>query len=307
MTNFLKNHLNAWWLRPESALWDAIASNVISKYKIESPSLDLGCSNGIFSFITAGGNFSLDYDWHIDANVDGFWQNKDIYNNYGTSAADKIEKKPEYKFTYGLDHKKNLLEKAKTLNFYENLIEYDANKRLPFENSQLKTIFSNIIYWLDNPKQILTEFNRVLQPDGKVLLCIPDKKFYDYCRSYIWKNEPSELLKLLLKKLNRGRAESIHWSSSKDEFLKIANKTGFEISNHRTYLSRRTLEFWDVGLRPISSPLTKMANKLSIEDRRSIKSEWVDTLHDLLDPLYKMDIDKTDEGGFHFFVLKKSE
>ena len=76
---FLKNHLNAAWLRPESALWGAIASTIVSKHEIEPPSLDLGCGNGIFSFITAGGNFSVDYDWYININVEGFWGNKEIY------------------------------------------------------------------------------------------------------------------------------------------------------------------------------------------------------------------------------------
>jgi len=58
-TDYIKAHLNVAWLRPASALWDVIASTMILKYEIKHPSLDLGCGNGIFSFITAGGEFSV--------------------------------------------------------------------------------------------------------------------------------------------------------------------------------------------------------------------------------------------------------
>src|SRR3990167_6800683 len=114
LTNFLKEHLNVWWLRPESALWDAIASTATAQYDIKAPSLDLGCGNGIFSFITAGGDFSIDYDWFINADVKGFWENRDIYDACNFDKLDQyITKKPDYTFTYGLDHKNNLLTQAK--------------------------------------------------------------------------------------------------------------------------------------------------------------------------------------------------
>ena len=43
---FIEAHLNVYWLRPESALWDAIASSVISRADFVTPSLDLGSGNG---------------------------------------------------------------------------------------------------------------------------------------------------------------------------------------------------------------------------------------------------------------------
>ena len=75
MTNeFLKNQLNVNWLRPETALWRSIDSTLITKHEIKAPSLDLGCGNGIHSFITAGGNFSLDYDSYMNTDLNGFFE-----------------------------------------------------------------------------------------------------------------------------------------------------------------------------------------------------------------------------------------
>lgn len=78
----LDAHLNVNWLRPESALWDTIASQVISQCELVPPSLDLGSGNGIFSFITAGGEFSPEYDWCRNVDPHGFWNNRDIYDSF---------------------------------------------------------------------------------------------------------------------------------------------------------------------------------------------------------------------------------
>jgi SAM-dependent methyltransferase len=301
-TVFLKNHLNVSWLRPENALWDAIASSIISRYAINSPSLDLGCGNGIFSFITAGGSFSIDYDWYINVDVEGFWKNKDIYNACKVNSLQKhIVENPRYRFTYGLDQKINLLKQAESLGLYENIIQHDANQKLPFNDSQLRTVFSNILYWLNNPTKSLKEIHRILQKGGRALLCIPDTKFKEYCLTYSWKEKNSPLL----RKLNLGRSETMKWSITYEEFLRLAQNIGFSLLYHSYYLSNLTLMLWDIGLRPISPYLIKMANKLSLEDRRSIKLEWIETMLELLSPIYEKEIKSREEGGFHFFILEK--
>lgn len=300
--NFLKAHLNVQWLRPESTLWDTIASTLISKYEVRQPSLDLGCGNGIFSFITAGGNFSIDYDWYINTDVESFWEKKDIYDVCKIDDLRKyIVEKPRYNFTYGLDRKPNLLNQAKALNFYEDLIEYDANLSLPFESEKFKTIFSNILYWLDDPEASLKEIYRILDRNGIALLCIPNTKFFDYCVTYKWKENNSELLRLL----NRGRSEDIHWGFSYNDFRILVESIGFKVIGHSYYLFPLTLKIWDIGLRPLSPVLIKMANRLNIEDRRTIKIEWIETVIKFLLPLLKMEKEKEDEGGFHLFILSK--
>ena len=301
-TDYIKAHLNVAWLRPASALWDVIASTMILKYEIKHPSLDLGCGNGIFSFITAGGEFSVDYDWYINVNTEGFRENKDIYDACKISTlAGFITKKSGYTFSVGLDHKPNLLKQAKALNFYRNLFECDANQQLPFEDGKFKTIFSNILYWLNSQERSLNELYRILDKEGIAILCIPNIKFYDYCFSYHWKEKNSELLRLL----NRGRSECMHWTISYGDFASLAKRAGFDIVDHSYYLSPLLLKMWDIGLRPLSPLLIKMYNSLTQENRKSIKMEWIETLKEFLLPLYDMEIKCKDEGGFHLFVLRK--
>ena len=299
---FLRNHLNVWWLRPESALWDAIASTVISGHKIVAPSADLGCGNGIFSFITAGGKFSLDYDWF--RNVD--FSKEDMYDvSKKINVSQHIERAAKYKFDWGIDVKSNLLDQAKGLNFYKNLKLHDISYPLPFEDESLNTVFSNIIYWLRAPEKALKEIYRALNPGGKALLCIPSEKFYDFCPSYKWKNYRSKLHKNLMKAVNLERDRCILHAFTATQFSEMARRAGFTVVDCRPYLSPLTLKVWDVGLRPLSRPLIKMANKLSPKNRREIKDEWIDTCMKYLALLYQMEFEYRGKCGFYLFALRK--
>lgn len=300
--DLLSAHLNVSWLRPESALWDAIASFYLSKCKITPPSLDLGCGNGIFSFITAGGRFSIDYDWYVNVDESRMNGRMDIYDICLVSNLKKyITRNPRYKFTFGLDAKPNLLKQASLLGFYDNIIEHDANRRLPFRDGEFRTIFSNMFYWLKDLDRSLEEVHRILDTGGTALLCLPNATFYDCCVSYKWKVKHSNLLRLL----NGGRSESMHWTISYNEFIKKAGKVGFKITSHSYYLSPLTLKIWDIGLRPISPTLIKMANSLRNEKRAILKREWIDIAAVFLYPLYELEKKSNARMGFHFFALKK--
>jgi len=300
--NFLDAHLNVNWLRPESALCDAIASSAISQFPILSPSLDLGSGNGIFSFITAGGAFSLDYDWYRNVDPQGFWDNRDVYDNFmALPEQSALVKKPEYRIDCALDAKRNLLRQAQALKFYRHVTATDANHPLPFRNSSFETVFSNILYWLDSTEASLKEIRRVLRSGGRSLLCLPDHKFKDYCISYRWRELSSEALRLL----NRGRSESSRWTISYSELMDLAKRIGFKVVAHSYYLSPLTLKLWDIGLRPLSPVLFKMIKKLTEADRLSIKSEWIHTLRPFLTELYELDGKSTEQGGYHFVCLEK--
>ncbi|OQA71909.1 MAG: hypothetical protein BWY33_01928 [Candidatus Dependentiae bacterium ADurb.Bin246] len=167
MSQILRELLNVYWLRPETALWRAIDIETMKDFEIKSNSLDLGCGDGVLSFIRAGGKFDLAFDdYQSIGNLDKFYENIDVHDIFIEDYKPLIKKEPSYRFEFALDHKENLLNKAKRLNFYNNFITHNANLKLPFEDSFLDTIFSNIVYWLDNPQNSLNEISRVLNKGG---------------------------------------------------------------------------------------------------------------------------------------------
>jgi SAM-dependent methyltransferase len=294
--------LNVAWLRPESALWDAIASRIISTQKISSPSLDLGCGNGIFSFITAGGRCSPEYDWYRSAQTAGFWENRDIYDAFDGATNDEVVlREPDYLVDVGLDVKRNLLCQAAELHFYRQLAVADANAALPFRSSSFQSVFSNVLYWLRSPEFSFREIHRVLRPSGRALLCLMDRSFPDVALTYKWRETGSNLLRLL----NRGREQSVAWTIHGDEIHRLATMVGFEVVNHARYISPLTLRVWDIGLRPVSPVLINVSRKLSPADRAQFKAEWVGTLKPFLDELFALEERGPMDGVFHFVCLER--
>lgn len=165
--SMLKELLNIYWLRPETALWRTIDIEVMKEFNIKGNSLDLGCGDGVLSFIRAGGQFDNSFDdYQSIGNLDKFFDNHDVHDTFLENYSPHVTKQADYKFSMALDHKENLLKKANRLDFYKGYIVHDANQTLPFEDNTFDSIFSNIVYWLDNPQKSFNEISRVLKEGG---------------------------------------------------------------------------------------------------------------------------------------------
>lgn len=78
----LTNFLNAYWLRPETALWRTLDVVAMRDFKFASPSLDMGAGDGTFSFLRAGGEFDNRFDVFLDVdNLDSYFDNVDVYDS----------------------------------------------------------------------------------------------------------------------------------------------------------------------------------------------------------------------------------
>ncbi len=296
------------WLRPEAALFLAISAHVLhtAPYRpSRKPSLDLGAGNGLFSFLAAGGSLTPDYDYYTHAgHLDKFWKHADIYDHFaGQGQSRFIARMPDDRFTYAYDHKENLKKQADLLNFYDAYGVGDANKRWPYPDGELQSVFSNIFYWLDNPRFLFPELARVLAPRGKAFLALQDPSFPKFCPSYQTGKFPkyADVLKLL----NRGRADSSLWRLSLKELEALGKKNGLKLVYHRRYLTDMVLKIWDIGLRPFSPVLIRMANSLSAQDRLQCKKEWVDICVNLLRPIYESEKDVTNQGGYLYLIFEK--
>lgn len=300
--DFLEEHLNLQWLRPESALCDAIASHRISQVPVVSPSMDLGCGNGLFSFITAGGKLSPEFDLYRNAESGRFKDQEDRYDCFLQEIRPGwILKKPIRRMDWGLDIKIRSLAQARGLQFYRRCAVADAGRPLPFQEASFQTLFCNMPYWLKDPSAIFSEITRLLRAGGQALLCFPDPLFKEYCFSFQPKGEAANLL----RQLNQGRAASIRWTLSTPEWMSLVRKNRFKVRAHSTYYSPLTLRVWDVGLRPVSSALIRMARALSEADRASAKQEWIEAVRPILKELLCLEAQDKSPGGFHFLCLEK--
>lgn len=307
-SQFLNSFLNLYWLRPETALWRTLDCILLTKYNFEGPILDVGCGDGLFSFTLAGGEIGQDFDTFLQVkDMEKFYANADIYDSYDDSKKPVIVKKPKYKISTGFDHKQNLLSKARDLGLYEELILGDANKEVKIPR-KYKTIFSNILYWLDNYKNTLSDLSRLLDEDGKLLICVPSETFpeYSFYTQLFQKSKNQEWSWLSL--IDRGRhSGNMKISRTYENWIADFDSCGLKVNSYHRYLSKEFLYIWDIGLRPLSPVLIEMANLLNNENRLQIKKKWIEILFPLLKPLVEMkwESEKTHPSGFFLFELVK--
>jgi SAM-dependent methyltransferase len=308
-TATLDELLNVFWLRPETALWRELDIRAMEAFEFRSPSLDLGCGDGIFSFIRAGGRFAETFDaFRAMGSLDRFFENVDVFDAFDGSMAPSIRRPPEYGIDCGFDHKQNLLRKSGQLGLYQELKEGDANRKLPFPDSFFRSVFSNIVYWLDDPKVVAGEIARVLQRGGRACLMLPNSTlpgFSFYNQLYMNSRDPQWAF---LEKLDRGRfADNIRQARSAAAWEEIFGRAGLKVVQRTAHLSKTIVQIWDIGLRPLFPVLHKMARFVAPEQLPAIKREWVSILRQFAEPLAAMDkqLGQGQELGFHCFILEK--
>ncbi len=302
--------LNAFWLRPETALWRELDIRAMNDFEFLSPSIDLGCGDGLFSFIRAGGRLSPKFDaFQVVAGLDSFFSNVDVFDAYDPTLALQVVSEPKYKIDVAFDHKENLLRKASHLGLYRDFKVGDANQQLPFADESFSTLFSNIVYWLDDPSSVLSEIARILKKNGRACLMLPNHSLprYSYYKKY-YVDGGRDPKWAFLEKLDRGRFDdNIRQSRSGENWEFLFQQAGLKVARHSMHLSKPVIQMWDIGLRPLFPLLKKMADSLPKDEFERIKSEWVATLHQFVAPIAELDsvLSVDSEPAFHCYVLEK--
>lgn len=309
MTTSLDELLNVFWLRPETAVWRELDIRAMQDFEFSGPSLDLGCGDGIFSFIRAGGEFEPSFDAFQDMNdLEHYFDNVDVFDSFDGSLSPTIKSQANYQIDWAFDQKDNLLKKAGTLGLYKNFKQGDANEPLPFEAGQFKSVFSNIVYWLDDPQAVLSEISRILMKNGVVCLMLPNDTFPKFSFYHQLYANTSDEKWAFLKYLDRGRfSDSLRQSRSADDWENMFREAGLEVIANKPHLSKPVIQMWDVGLRPLFPMLHKMVGHLDDQTHGTIKQEWIDTLKRFLVPMIENDafMGLDEAPAFHCYFLKK--
>lgn len=302
----LKAFLEFFWLRPENGLAVACMSHALSNITFQSPSLDIGCGDGIFSFYNQGGRLEKTSDMFSLTNASKFKHDSgiDIYDVDNDEYFVNIKKHPNYKMDYGTDWKQKLLNKAAKLDFYENLVLHDSNKPFPFEDNKFKTIFSDTVNWVktENIPKLLSEIHRMLRPEGTAAL-------FFFTKHHV---ETLEKLESILDSkaidiLDRDRRKSMNCIWDYSDWREQVINAGFKIEKVvNTYPNKYIMDIWNIGLRPIGHLLIQMSQDIPVEKKIRIKDEWVETFFEIFKSLIKIENLPIEKQGYPLFILKKT-
>ena len=302
-----RKYLELFWLRPENAMLCTFMSRAIDDFEFNSPSLDLACGDGLFTFYHLGGKLSDDYDFFSHTKSEKFTHQTytEIYYSYVEDFKLKIEKGVDTQIDYGTDWKQALLDKSDQLNQYKNLILHDNNNTpLPFEDNFFKSIFSDAVYWTKHERvdPLLGELHRVLHPEGKIAIQLLTPTHLELL------DQLSDILSpKAIDILDRKRRFTMHGRHTYHEYKELIEKNGFQILDVKnTFPHKIILDIWNVGMRPIQHLLIQMVDSLDPEKRKKIKHEWVDIFFELGKPLLKLGETYTIENQpYPTFILGK--
>ena len=312
----LTSLLTAYWLRPETALW---YSAMLSKAKNFGASnvkkkqcLDFGCMDGINTYILLGGEPPIEFDAFYGMNGDSSIQTKttlqdDYYDQVDLRDLSFSGKIIDQDFTYGIDWKKSHIERSRILGAHQNLIMWNKVSSFPIDGLLLDLIWAPNIYWMDDLVIILKEFNRVMKIGGILITIVPDIKLLNYLIMKHKNNYQESWVEIF----DRGRFEIARKSArTKSEWTSFFEESGFSVLDCEGFISPRLINAYEIGFRPMFSPLLNMRNLLleSGPDKLlEVKSAWIRALLDILNPLIECDYFAPDPENslWHMFALVK--
>lgn len=308
--DYLKEFLNFFWLRPENALMLAIrAEKYAAELLVDSGQdrtiIDISCGDGVFSFITAGGELAENTDMFqaIDntrKRVGSF----DAFDFFEESYTINKKKLPKIKVTTGTDWKDSLLKKAGKLDFYENLIQHDNNKPLPVASETYDLTYSNSTYWVENFEAHLKDLSRITRPGGKIVLEIKT----DNIKQFNSMNYAQHLLGVdaceILDAGRLGTWKGLRSYSEVERILSCIPST--HLVRAEPIYGGLLAQIWDIGLRPLFNPLTKMASNCPEHIRQEAKKEWNEIFLQLSSQYIRNYCCSMEEAIEWIFVLEKN-
>ena len=213
--NLFKQFLNFYWLRPESVLMLTLRSMAYRnglKF-FDKNSIDVACGDGVFSFLTLGGELNEDTDRYQSLKLQNTVHRKhDTFDNYTKDYIISIKSTPPKKFSYdsGCDFKENLLKKAKGLNFYKNTFLHNINNNFKI-NKKYKFVYSNSTYWSKNFEKHLIDLVKITEHEGYLLLQIKNTSIF---KNYVQEKKYEKIFgKKFTQIIDAGRKKT--WTSLK--------------------------------------------------------------------------------------------
>lgn len=293
-SGLLRRFLQAYWLRPENAFWMALRSEALSRGELGHPSIDMACGDGVFMFLHCGGAFDPAFDVFLDVN--GLDRVRDEHVDMFDSVSDAYEPTilapPRGVIDVGSDLKPALLAKAGWLNLYARLVEQDANKCQPFDDETFQTVYCNAAYWVVNIDLFLKELRRITRANGRIVLQVK----LESMKRYTLEAYRDSLGGRFLDIIGRGRAECWPTLADRSTWEKRFARAGLSVEDATPFVTKTHAHIWDVGLRPIAPLLVRMTQALTPQKRLTIKNEWVELFHELLEPICHSSFDLSANG-----------
>ena len=303
---YLFEYLNAYWLRPVTALVRSLEAEVLQLTTFKGGrNLELACGDGVNSLIASGKKVPTSFDVFESLELKparSFLDSEqDIYDSFqDVRSRDIITEEPFWEKAY--DHKINLLQKAELTGNFRELVERNLNDGINEEESTYDLVFSNSLYWLENQDKILKQIFDCLKPGGIAKLSIIKPSFLS---KMAW----AKLDKYRFKRLiDMGRHSHYSTIESEEKWIQKFEKVGFQVNQIIPTFNDNLvhlIEFHDY--REISPITAFMAKSLSSEALIESKTHWVNYFHLMFNEMKTEGFFEctAENSNYNIFILRK--
>lgn len=256
-------YLDAFWLRPETAVVQTLQARALSRYLDPPPAsdfVDVGCGDGIHASLLFGWRFAEDFDAFQHLQPDA----ADIFDSRPQAGFAAPLVRPGTPVPLGVDIKASSVERTRALRTFAAVVRADATC-LPIADGSIRTLHSNAIANLEDGvlDRSLRECARVLKPGGIALLASATESYptalYYGPRSRAAAARGQMALASRLDSLDRGRSRGLLRARSEPEWRARLEQVGLVYEESVPCVPVPVLTFWDTGLRPFAPWLSRWA------------------------------------------------
>lgn len=280
------------WLRPERALWDAHELATVRSMlgpTFARPALEYGCTDGMNTFVMAGGEVKFDHDDYEDIaglalDVAG---GSDYFAKANDIARPVVHRTPSYRFDVGITWRDSHLERASRLGIYNELKCVALGAAIPVASRSLATIWAPNLFWNERGDlpAMLAELARALRKDGRIILIMPDA---EQAKAEIW-SKLAALPEPFIRALDRGTAKNLTMNAlGDDQWQKIFAEAGLSVTDHRRFLPSIVGTIYQIGFRPMFPALMEAYTRLrrgNLAGLLAVKRQWIETVLHFMGPL----------------------
>lgn len=283
--------LNAYWLRPESAVFyaacfDALAAiEALPPKRVKNESLDILAMDGVPSAIAAGVTFGPEFDAFADLgvsddfDVEGLAVGADPYARSGPFSV--AFRQPSPVFSLGLVGTEHHAARAASLGTYERLESLEKFMSTQTPQSQFQYIWAINLYWSSDIARTLRTLRRQTTSSGVLTTILPTPAFLDL--SVLSLGLPNSLAEFLDRGRFANAAKSVFAFCDAEQLF---NECGFEVVDRRFFCSPALQLNYEFGTRPFFESLLVIRRAVVLGQLSpQTKNDWIAALREMYGPM----------------------